>query len=257
MDCFKWLAVALVIFSALSGIGASICSDCTSVYSNSVPQGTVVQLQGPASSPQGRDLDYQWAAYNCTDNHQIDLYYTSGKLQPSDYQNQNLNFLMPPAGEYRIALTVRDHLFPSTCVDMQTICFTTSFVCPELCCQEMCEATTPGSGCPWHMSYSGPVGNYVFKWLVDGLEYKSASGEAGRSVYIDWRQSNLTGVGGIDIPLAPGPHTLDFELFAEDPETGNLAMVGDCDVSCSCSAGLTPCTVYKVQKPMANITPVI
>lgn len=253
MNILGGLVLVFSVLMLLTGIGASACQNCDQTYTNPITQGTVVHLQGPATSPQGRTLDYTWVAYNCTSGAVIDLYYTGGKLESGDMDHRDLYFYMPPAGEYRVALTVRDHLFPSTCYDTKSICFTTTYTCPTLCCQEICEASVPNyAQCPWHMSYSGPTGGFIFKWLIDEIPYEV--GGTATSVNIDWTQSNLTGDGGVDIPLGVGLHQICFEIWANNPETGNLEMITDCDLSCSCSAGLTPCHVYKVEKPTANIT---
>lgn len=264
MEKFTKLVILLGAFFILVGMGASMCSNCDQTYSRPVTQGTVVHLEGPASSPQGRTLDYLWAAYDCNSGAVIDLYYTGGKLGSGDYDNRDLYFYMPPAGDYRIALTVRDHVFPSTCYDTKAICFTTTFTCPIMCCGEVCEGDTPDyTKCPWHMAYTGPTGNYVFKWLIDGTVYTSGTGDAARSVNIDWTKSQLTGEGDVTIPLGYGPHSIDFELFVINPDTGVQEEAGDCDDSCTCPTNiqgqLIPgyCTIYKVQKPTAEITPTV
>jgi hypothetical protein len=243
----------LMLFTLVLFIGtaASTCEEgCDYTAEDNIVQGTTINLHGPELSPDGRTLDYEWRIYLC-DGTDI----TTGVF--GTQTGKDLTFIAPPAGDYRVALTVRDQEFPQSCYDVKSICLTTTEgECPTLCCGNVCEVdtTSPRTGCPWHMEYTGlhPTG-YVFKWLIDGLVHQSSDAT---SVDIDWTLDPLpAGVGGVDIPLPVGAHTLSFQIWAPDPaDPTTLVMLQECKTSCTCDpTTLTPCTVNKVEKPIADI----
>ncbi len=211
-----------------------------------------MHLQGPASSPQGRTLDYEWNAF-LHDGTQITLTDASGNVEGDELEEQNLYFYAPPAGDYYVALTVMDHAFPATCKDTKNICFTTTHgTCPTLCCGEVCEFDEPDyRTCPWHMEYTGLTADYTFQWLIDGIVYQSGTGDAAKSVDIDWTQTALTAADPtVQIPLGYEAHSLAFRAYAPNPSGGDPVMILDCSTSCICQ---DPCKVFKVQKPTAKI----
>lgn len=261
MNNMAKLFAALSIIILSIGIGASISAsqctpeDCDTTIANSITEGTSVHFQGPELSPQGRPLKYEWNAYLC-DGTGITLTDATGNVEGIELTGRDLVFYAPPEGYYKVFLTVMDKEFPLTCKDTKTICFTTKHGdCPTLCCGEVCEKDTPDySTCPWHMAYTGNTADYTFKWLIDGIVYKSGTGVSAKSVDIDWTAPKLIAADGTtEIPLGYGLHPLGFQVYAPNPSGGDPIKIMDCTTSCSCK---NRCNVYKVQKPTAEITQV-
>lgn len=237
----KAIFVAIALFASI-GVGASTCdSGCDYVAPSTIEQGQEVHLQGPASSPQGRALDYEWRIYLC-DGTDI-----SASVFGGPQTSRDLYFQSPPYGDYRVALTVRDHGFPTTCYDVKGICGTsTQGGCPAFCCGDVCEADPVTATCPFHIAYTGPSGaNYQYRWLLDGFVYKYGTAESDKEVTIDWEQSTFTDpMTTIVHPIGYGDHAVSFQIWAPDPASGILTQIKDCPSTCH---------IYKVQKPVAEI----
>ena len=237
----KAIFVAIALFASI-GVGASTCdSGCDYVAPSTIEQGQEVHLQGPASSPQGRALDYEWRIYLC-DGTDI-----SASVFGGPQTSRDLYFQSPPYGDYRVALTVRDHGFPTTCYDVKGICGTsTQGGCPTFCCGDVCEADPVTATCPFHIAYTGPSGaNYQYRWLLDGFVYKYGTAESDKEVTIDWSQSTFTDpMTAIVHLIGYGDHAISFQIWAPDPATSILTQIKDCPSTCH---------IYKVQKPVAEI----
>jgi hypothetical protein len=239
------IVVSAVLF--LVGLGAAVCGSCNYNAASSIVEGTPIHLQGPSDSgSQDRPLNYEWVLYTCPGNQIATFNFVSG-----GYQAQDLYFYAPPAGNYRVALTVRDKAFASTCFDTKDICFTTiPGTCPTLCCEEICEDDTPDyTKCPWHMVYTPAtiVPGWQYKWLVNGVVVDTDTASP-ISVNIDWSNGLL---------YPPGVYTLTFEIWAPNPVTGTLERILNCVDSCTCSTAnpaLAKCQVRVVQKPAADIS---
>jgi len=233
--------VAIALFASI-GVGASTCeTGCDYTAPQTMEQGQQVHLQGPAASPQGRPLDYEWRIYTC-DGTDI-----SASVFGGPQTSQDLYFQSPPYGDYRVALTVRDRGFPTTCYDVRGICGTsTQGGCPAFCCGDVCEADPVTATCPFHVAYSGPSGlNYQYRWLLDGNVYKYGTAESDKEVVIDWTQHSFTDpMNAIMYPIGYVNHAVSFEIWAPDPATGNPVKIKDC---------ASTCNIYKVQKPVAAI----
>lgn len=240
---FKAIITVLALL-ALIGVGASTCSTgCDQVAPTTIEQGHQVHLQGPASSPQGRALDYEWRIYLC-DGTDVSTAIFGGPRTERD-----LFFLSPPYGDYKVALTVKDHEFPTTCYDVKTICGTsTQGGCPTFCCGNTCEIDTTSSrgSCPYYFSYNGlTVDNYDYRWLLDGHIFKHGTGEENKYVAIDWTASSFVDADGVTRDINVGNHATSFEIWAPDPANpATLRMIKQCPSTCN---------IYKVQKPTAEI----
>mgnify|MGYP000853179875 FL=1 len=241
----KAIFVTIVLFASI-GVGASTCdTGCDFLAPTTMEQGQQVHLQGPASSPQGRALDYEWRIYLC-DGTDVSAAVFGGPQTARD-----LYFQSPPYGDYRVGLTVRDHGFPTTCYDVKGICGTsTQGGCPTFCCGDVCEADPVTATCPFHTAYTGVSGlNYQYRWLLDGFVYKYGTAESDKDVVIDWSQSTFTDPMTSNVHLIDYVnHALSFQIWAPDPATGNLIQIKDCP---------STCPVYKVQKPVAQISLVV
>jgi hypothetical protein len=241
---YKALFIIIIALVASIGVGASTCSSgCDQVAPSTIEQGHQVHLQGPAASPQGRPLDYEWRIYLC-DGTDISTAIFGGPETGRD-----LYFLSPPYGDYKVALTVRDREFPTTCYDVKTICGTsTQGGCPTFCCGNTCETdtTSPRGSCPYYFVYPGiSVDGYDYRWLVDGFIYKHGTGDANKYVTIDWTASSFVDADGIARNIGLGDHTVSFEIWAPDPSNPTvLKEIKLCPSTCN---------IYKVQKPAANI----
>jgi hypothetical protein len=237
----KAIFVVLVLFASI-GVGASTCpTGCDYTAPTTIEQGQQVHLQGPASSPQGRPLDYEWRIYLCDGTD------VSQSVFGGPQTNRDLYFQSPPYGDYRVALTVRDRGFPTTCYDVKSICGTsTQGGCPTFCCGDVCEADPVTSTCPFHVAYTGVSGaNYEYRWLLDGHVYKYGTAESDKEVVIDWSQATFVDpMTGLVHPIGYGNHAVSFEIWAPDPATGNLIRIKECPSTCN---------IYKVQKPVAQI----
>ncbi len=241
----KAIFIVIALFASI-GIGASSCeTGCDYFAPTTIEQGQQVHLQGPASSPQGRPLEYEWRIYLC-DGTDVSTIVFGGPQTDRD-----LYFQSPPYGDYRVALTVRDREFPNTCYDVKGICGTsTQGGCPTFCCGDVCEADPVTATCPFHVAYTGVSGlNYQYRWLLDGFVYKYGTAESDKEVEIDWSQSTFTDpMTGNVHPIGYGDHAVSFQIWAPDSVTGNLVMIKDCPSTCN---------EYKVQKPVAQISLVI
>ena len=241
----KAIFVAIALFASI-GVGASSCETGCDYYApTTMEQGQQVHLQGPASSPQGRPLEYEWRIYLC-DGTDVSAIVFGGPQT-----NQDLYFQSPPYGDYRVALTVRDQEFPNTCYDVRGICGTsTQGGCPTFCCGDVCEADPITDTCPFREAYTGASGlNYQYRWLLDGNVYKYGTAESDKEVVIDWTQASFVDpMTSLVHPIDYVNHAVSFEIWAPDPATGNLIKIKDCPSTCN---------IYKVQKPVAQISLVI
>jgi hypothetical protein len=246
------LCIMLLAFSFLVGLGAAVCGSCNYQGGTAV-EGNVIHLQGPALSPtQGRAITWAWALYECPSNTNIPFNLKS--VPNSGVDKQDIYFYAPKAGDYRVALTVSDARFSTTCKDVRDMCFTTeASECPEFCCGEVCKESTPNyvGGCPWKMCWTSPTGflvpGWTYEWYIDDTLYRvntsaHTPGTDTICIKVDWTKYEY----------AVGEHKLSFEIWDEFEE-----QVMDCDgEDCDCedvSDPLTPCEVRVVEKPIASI----
>jgi hypothetical protein len=246
MNIHYKVLLAVIALIASIGVGSSTCSSgCDQVAPATIEQGHQVHLQGPATSPQGRPLDYEWRIYLCDGTD------VSTAIFGGPETSQNLYFISPPYGDYKVALTVRDQEFPTTCYDVKTICgSSTQGACPSFCCGNTCEkdTTSPRGSCPYNFVYTGiSVDNYEYRWLVDGFIYKRGTGDTNKQVTIEWTASSFidASLTPTSRPLNVGDHAVSFEIWAPDP--ANPAVLKQIKLCPSL------CNIYKVQKPTANI----
>jgi hypothetical protein len=278
MKSIMVLGITIIMLFASIGLGAATCSEGCDYTASSTPaivEGSTVTLTGPLHSPDGRDLTWYWTVTTCTGTIlQNNIYLTARNLQ-------TVQFIAPPAGDYKVVLTVKDAApsFAETCKDTKTLCFTTTpSTCPTLACGYVCEldsfATAPNA-LPWYMSYGGLSSNYIFEWTVAGHSYKIGTD---KWVKINWVASSFVdAVDGGTVNLGVGCYSVGFKIYRpaysaaeeEAVDEGEIpgicwsnqcwVLVKTCEDNgyCTCASGnvptLTPCHVCVIDAPTATI----